>query len=183
MATESVKVITGKVRASYAYVFEARPNKSGKLKYSSSFIIPKSDKKTVAAIEAAIKKAQESGKTSLWGGKIPPALKTPLRDGDIDKADDPAYADSYFVNANSDNKPGIVDKKKNPITDEEEFYSGCFCIASLSFYPYNADGSKGVGCGLNNILKVEDGERFSGRASASDDFEDYFDEDSDPLLG
>ena len=42
------------------------------------------------------------------GRTVPPlaAIKTPLRDGDTERPDDPAYANSYFVNANSTTAPG-----------------------------------------------------------------------------
>jgi hypothetical protein len=58
----------------------------------------------------------------------------------------------------------------NAIIDPSEFYSGCFGRASVTFYPYNASGSKGIACGLNNIQKLEDGERLGGGSSAATDF-------------
>ncbi|MDH6354689.1 hypothetical protein M2132_001018 [Dysgonomonas sp. PH5-45] len=185
MATESFNVITGKVRASYANVFEPKAIKAGdKPKYSISLIISKDDVATVKAIKEAIAKATESGKVNLWGGKVPNNMKEVLKDGDAYYPDDAAYANSYFIGASSDTKPGIVDKKKRNITDEDEFYSGCYCLASVNFYPYNFENvSKGVGCGLNNLLKVEDGEKLAGRSNATSDFADYFDDDADPLLG
>ena len=56
---------------------------------------------------------------------VPPlsAIKTPLRDGDVERPDDPAYANSYFVNANSATAPGIVDADCNPILTRSEVYS------------------------------------------------------------
>ena len=48
---------------------------------------------------------------SKWGGKIPANLKLPLRDGDIDRPDDEAYAGCYFFNANSRQAPQVVDAK------------------------------------------------------------------------
>jgi hypothetical protein len=100
---------------------------------------------------------------------VPKGLKGGLRDGDEEK-DDPAYANSYFINANSQQKPGVVDADLNPIMDMSEFYSGCFGRASISFYGYNSNGSKGIGCGLNNVQKMEDGEKLGGASSAADDF-------------
>ncbi len=61
------------------------------------------------------------GEAKLKGnGRSVPALsvlKTPLRDGDVERPDDEAYADSYFVNANSSTAPGIVDADRQPILD------------------------------------------------------------------
>jgi len=165
----SNKVITGKVRFSYANVFEPKSINGSEPKYSVSLIIPKEDKVTIDKIKAAIEVAKQEGLSKL-GGKIPANLKTPLRDGDIDRPDDPAYADSYFVNANSTIRPGIVDANLQPIIDSTEFYSGCFGRASIVFYAYNANGNKGIACGLQNLQKLEDGEPLGGRSRAEDDF-------------
>lgn len=92
-------------RWSYANVWDAKSINGGTPKYSVSLIIPKSDTVTVNKIKAAIAAAYEEGQSKLKGnGKTVPALsvlKTPLRDGDLERPDDPAYADAYFINANS----------------------------------------------------------------------------------
>lgn len=165
----SNKVITGKVRFSYANVFEPKSINGSDPKYSVSLIIPKEDKATIDKIKAAIEVAKKEGISKL-GGKIPANLKTPLRDGDIDRPDDPAYANRYFVNANSTIRPGIVDANLQPIIDSTEFYSGCYGRASIVFYAYNANGNKGIACGLQNLQKLEDGEPLGGRSRAEDDF-------------
>jgi hypothetical protein len=76
----------------------------------------------------------------------------------------------YFINANSQQKPGVVDADLNPILDRSEFYSGCFGRASISFFAYNTSGSKGIGCGLNNVQKLKDGDKLGGSATAAEDF-------------
>ena len=88
----------------------------------------------------------------------------------------------FFLNANSTQKPGIVDRDLNEILDPDEVYSGCWGRASINFFPYNSNGNKGVGVGLNNIQKLKDGERLGGaRASAEDDFggDDFEDDEED----
>ena len=183
------KVITGPAtRWSYVNVWEPKANNDGKLKYSVSLIIPKSDKKTVEKIKAAIQAAYEEGQSKLKGnGKSVPALsilKTPLRDGDLERPDDEAYANSYFVNANSNNQPGIVDADRNPVLERTEVYSGVYGRASINFYAYNTNGNKGIACGLNNLQKISDGEPLGGMTRAADDFDDGFvtdDEDDDFL--
>ncbi|ABO49723.1 conserved hypothetical protein [Desulforamulus reducens MI-1] len=168
---QKTKVVTGKVRLSYANVWEPRAAEEGQdPKYSLCILIPKSDTATLRKVKAAIDAAKEAGK-SLWGGKIPPNLKLPLRDGDIDRPDQPEYAGHFFLNANSKQKPGIVDKNVNPILDQSEVYSGCYGRVSVNFFPFNQKGNKGVGCGLMNIQKVADGEPLSGRTRPEDDFE------------
>lgn len=182
---KSTKVITGKVRLSYAHVFEPKAADDGeKEKYSASLIIPKSDKATIKKMEDAIKEAAKIGKDTKFAGKIPANLKTPLRDGDEDREGDEAYANCMFVNASSFTRPGVIDLNRNVITDKEEVYSGCYAIVSVNFYAYNSNGNKGIACGLNNLMKVADGEPLGGRISAEDDFADveYEEEDADDLF-
>jgi len=170
----STKVITGKVRFSYVHVFEATSiEEGGTKKFSTAILIPKKDKKTIAAIEAAIVAATNEGLKSKFGGKKPANLKTPLRDGDEERPDDEVYAGHYFLNASSVRRPGVVDQDTNPILDKEEFYSGCYGRASINFYAFAVSGNKGIAAGLNNVQKLEDGDNLGGGASsAEDDFGD-----------
>lgn len=172
------KVITGVVRLSYANVWEPKSINGGKEKYSVSVIIPKSDTKTLEAIENAVGAAIEEGR-GKFGGKIPnkQSLKLPLRDGDIDRSDDEAYADSFFVNANSITPPQIVDADINPILERSEVYSGVYARVSINFYAFNSNGNRGIACGLGNIQKIRDGEPLGGRTDASVDFATDVDDD------
>lgn len=169
------KVITGpETRWSYANVWDAKSINGGAPKFSVSLIIPKSDTKTVEKIKAAIQAAYEEGQSKLKGnGKSVPALsviKTPLRDGDTERPDDPAYAECYFINANSSAAPGIVDADCQPILDRSEVYSGVYGRASISLYAFNSNGNRGIACGLNNLQKIKDGEPLGGKPRAEDDF-------------
>ena len=173
----NTKVVTGIVRLSYANVWEPASINGSNPKYSVSLIIPKSDTKTIAAINAAVDAAIKDG-VAKFGGKVPPkgALKLPLRDGDAER-DDEAYKGAYFVNANSTTAPQIVDKAVQPILDRSEVYSGGYARVSINFYAFNTNGNKGIACGLGNIQKVRDGEPLSGRTSAADDFATDLDDD------
>ena len=137
----ATKVITGaNTRWSYANVWEPKAMEGGKPKFSVSLIIPKSDSVTVGKIRSAIEEAYRDGQSKLKGnGKSVPALstlRTPLRDGDLERPDDPAYANAYFVNANSASAPGVVDANRNEILDKSQVYSGCYGRASISFYAF-----------------------------------------------
>ncbi len=175
------KVITGKCRASYANLNEPKSINGGKPKYSVSIIIPKSDTATLGKINAAIHAAYTEGESKLKGnGKsVPPlaALKTPLRDGSVERPDDEAYANSFFINANSDTAPGIVDQDRNPIFERSEIYSGIYCRFSISFYAFNSNGNKGIACGLNNVQKLADGEPLGGKSRPEDDFATDYEDD------
>ena len=172
------KVITGIVRLSYANVWEPKSVNGGKEKYSVSIIIPKEDTKALDEIKKAIDAAIEEGK-GKFGGKIPnkASLKIPLRDGDIDRAEDEAYKNSYFINANSITPPQVVDKNVKPILEHSEIYSGVYARVSINFYAFNSNGNKGIACGLGNIQKIRDGGPLGGRVSAEDEFTTEVDED------
>lgn len=171
------RINVGEVRLSYCHLFtpEAVAD-GGDKKYSVSVIIPKSNTKLVNAVKAAIEAAIQAG-LPKFGGKRPATLKTPLRDGDAERPDDEAYADSYFINATSRTKPGIVKAMKVngksrlvEVTNEEEIYSGCYGYVSVNFFAFNNAGNRGIAAGLNNVLKTKDGSFLGGKASAQSDF-------------
>ena len=159
----STKVVTGEVRFSYVNVFEPKSINGSDEKYSVSLLIDKRDTKTIETIERAIEAAKQAG-VAKFGGKIPPVLKLPLRDGDTETPDDENYAGKMFVNANCKTKPGLIEKNGMEIIDTTEFYSGCYGKASVTFYAFNSNGNKGIACGLNNIMKTRDGEPLGGRS-------------------
>lgn len=168
----STKVVTGKVRFCYVNVFEPTAMNEGDTpKYNICVLIPKSDTATIDKIKKAIEAAKEAGKAKLAdkNGRIPANLKLPLRDGDEERPDDPAFKDHYFINANSMRQPNIVDRSLNPIMSRDEFYSGCYGRASINFYAFNVS-SKGIAAGLNNLQKLEDGEMLAGGSTAEEDF-------------
>jgi len=180
------KVVTNEVRLSYTHVFEPHAIEGNDLKYSVAILIPKEDKETIDFVEKAIEAAKQAGKSAKFNGKVPATLKTPLRDGDEERPDDEAYVGHYFMNATSKTKPGIVKKGTAglmEITDQTELYSGCYGKVSVNFFAFNSNGNKGVACGLNNILKTNDGEALAGKPNATDDFADEIEDDDDDLLG
>src|SRR5699024_974835 len=167
----NTRIVTSKVRFSYLNAFKPfAMNEGDEPRYSTQIIIPKSDKALVKKINKAIKDALEEGKDK-FGGKIPKTYKSPLRDGDEERDDDETYENAYFLNAKNKHKPGVVDAELNPIIDEEEFYSGCYGRASITLYAFNANGNKGVAVSLNNLQKLEDGEKLGGGVSVSAEVE------------
>lgn len=175
------KVVTGICTFSYLNCWDAKSINGGTPKFSVSLIIPKSDTKTVDKIKAAIQAAYEEGQAKLKGnGKSVPVLsviKTPLRDGDVERPDDEVYKNSYFINANSATAPGIVDADRNQILDRSEMYSGVKGRASINLYAFNSNGNRGIACGLNNLQKISDGTPLGGKSRAEDDFATDDDED------
>ena len=180
------KVITGpETRWSYANVWEPKSIGGGRPRYSVCLIISKSDTATIEKIRQAIRAAYEEGQFKLRGsGKAVPALEElhqPLRDGDRERPGDPAYAGCLFMNATSTVAPGIVDGNRRTILDHSEVYSGVYGRASVSFYAYSVNGSKGIACALNHLQKLRDGTPLGYRSTAEDDFASDEEEDDCPF--
>jgi hypothetical protein len=151
-------------------------------------IIPKSDKTTLNKIKAAQKAAYEAAKGEKLKGIKPDRVKTTLRDSDdeMDLEKYPEFKNTYFINVSSKTKPGIIDAQKNPVTSEDEVYSGVYARVSINLFAYNTAGNKGISAGLNNVQIVADGDFLGGRSRAEDDFDDWEDdetEDDDDFLG
>ncbi|GHV27352.1 hypothetical protein FACS18948_4590 [Clostridia bacterium] len=178
METNERKVITGEVRLSYTNIWEAHSVNGSEPKYGCAVLIPKTDVKTYEKINTAINAAYRDGSAKLKGNaKSVPALailKTPLRDGDIDRVDDEAFAGCWFLNANSKQRPGVVDQQRAPITDQSEIYSGVYARISITFYAFNTNGNRGIACDLGNVQKLRDGKPLAGKSRAEDDFNDNF---------
>lgn len=177
-------ISTGKVRLSYAHIFEPKSFNGNPKKFSCSLIIPKSDTKTINRINGKIKELLEDPQTKTKFGGRTKGLKLPLRDGDIDREDDPDYKNCYFMNAtaNADRPPLVVDRDKNEIIDKSEVYSGCYVQAVLSFYAFNQSGNCGIGCGLRGIRKLADGEPLGGAVVTTNDFDDSCIDDEDDIF-
>jgi len=182
----ATEVQTGLVRFSYANVFVPKAIQDSEPKYSVSLIIPKSDKRTIAAIKNAIQEAYNEGENKLKGNaKTAPSLakvNTTFYDGDEERPDDEVYAGAYYLNTTSKTKPIVTDAEKRPITDPEDFYSGCYGRARINFYAYNAGVNKGIAAGLQAVQKIRPGERLGGnRVTAEDAFDDW--QDDEDFLG
>ncbi len=168
----------GECRFSYVHVFEPQKNDEGKDKYGVAILWPKTETAITKLVEEAVQAAKEKGKASKWGGKIPANAKSPIRDGDTDREDDEAYHGMYFLNCSSNQKPGVRVLENGKVVealDQEDFYSGCWGAVTLNFFPYESKGNKGVGAGLNNVIKTRDDERLAGGSSADNDFSDLED--------
>lgn len=167
-------LVTGKVRFSYASVFEPRITPNGDKKYSVMILIPKSDTITKQKIDAEINRVLQENLADVFKGVMPANLKLPVHDGDGVRQSGEAYGTEcqghWVITANSNNAPEVVDANCNPIISKNEFYSGCYGRASLRFYAYNQNGNKGIGCGLGNVQKLEDGQPLDGRTTAAEDF-------------
>lgn len=176
MTNNPKHVVTGSARISFEHLFKpyARDEKQ-EAKYSVTILVPKTDISTKARIDAAIKAAAEEGITKCFGGTRPPILAIPVHDGDGVRPSDgmPFGAECkgmWVFTASSKSAPGVVDLQLNPIINQSDVYSGCYCRVSVDFFPYNSNGRKGIGCGLANVQKIADGEPLGGGTTAEEDF-------------
>lgn len=167
-------LVTGKVRLSYVNAFEPRETPNGDLKYSVTILIPKSDMQTKQRIDTEISKTLQENLASIFKGVMPANPKLPIHDGDGLRQSGEPYGpeckNHWVITANSNNAPEVVDASCNPVISKNELYSGCYGRVSLRFYAYNQNGNKGIGCGLGNIQKLEDGQPLDGRTTAAEDF-------------
>jgi ssDNA-binding protein len=196
MASEDMKVVTGKVRLGYPHLFKAKAQEEGgDPKYGVEILIPKSDTKTVAKIRAAQNAAAQSEKgRKLLGDAVPTfgSEKFPhkkftdtLRDGDDEDENDgrPEREGHWFMNVRSSEqyKPGVVDKNREPIVDHTSVYGGVYGRVSIAAFAFETKGNKGVSFGLNNVLILGYGEPFGApREEAEAAFDDDFEDDEAP---
>jgi len=168
--TPNIKIRIENARFSYAHVYKPQAAvDGGDPKYSVSILIPKSAKDDIKRIQEAIK-ATATANAHVWNGRVPADLRNPLRDGDIDKPNYPEYAGHYFINASSKQMPGVVGPDGR--TPVEYLVSGDYGRVTVQFYAYNRAGNKGVGCGLQNIQWLREGEPLGGgRSKPEDDFD------------
>lgn len=166
------QVITGPdTLLSYAHLAEPRSVNGDVAVYSVSPVIDKGETEDIANIRAAIEAAYREGADTLKvKGVVPPlkAIWNPLRDGDLERPEDPAYAHSYFLNAKA-YKPVDVRGPAVEKLDPSEVYSGCRGCVALEFKAFNSKGNRGISCRLLGVQKVKDGEplgrTFNGAAA------------------
>ena len=168
-------IMTPEFRCSFPAVFKARSSKSddgsdGTPKYGITMLFAKDA--DLSKLKAAAKEAAKE----KWGDKIPKNLRSPFRDQG-DKELEGYVEGCVFITASSLQKPGLVDRNREDIIDETEFYAGCYARATVRAFAYDKKGNKGVAFGLNNVQKLRDGESLSGRTRAQDDFADDLPED------
>lgn len=172
------KVTTPKFRASFAWVFKPQPPMEGSTggpKYGVTMLFDAAARKTPQY--DAMKKLAIAAAKEKFGDKLKPdgngwfiGLRNPFRDG-AEKAELEGYEGTMFASATSKMQPGLVDAQLQRIISEEDFYSGCYARATVTAYGYDKAGNRGVAFGLQNIQKLADGEPFSGRTAAENDFD------------
>lgn len=173
--TSPSTITTDRARLSYEHLFKAYAHTPGQEeKYSVTVLIPKSDMTTKARIDTAITAAKNAGISKCWNGAVPAVVATPIHDGDGVRVNGEPFGDEckghWVFTASSKNAPEVVDLNMAAIINPSEVYSGIFARVSVNFFAYNSNGKRGVGCGLNAVQKLSDGEPLGNRISAAEAF-------------
>lgn len=176
MTTEKLntKWISPEIRCSYPHLAEKTEDLSGRLAYTLSIPLPKSEEQAVAALREVMSNAA----VNEWGPKAKDlkGITHYVEDGD---EEDEIYKGTLKFTAKSQKRrPGCVFPNLKPVPEEqieEKFYPGCFIRASVNAYATEAGGRKTIAFSLNNVLWVRDGERIGGGSNADDDFGDFAD--------
>ena len=76
----------------------------------------------------------------------------------------------WYMTAKSTYAPAVVDPQVRPITEHDEWASGDWAKAVVSFYAGEGNGAWNVGCGLRSVQFVSHDEHFGGAGSGVDMF-------------
>lgn len=184
---KSTEVVTRKpVRLSYVYLNSPRKNDDGSDgKFGATLLIPKTDKDTIKAIQAAIEAAKAEGiANGIKGAKDFPS---PMRDGDGDRPRGGEYGPEckgmMVINSTSKSRVKVCDRNRNEIMDGSEIYSGMWANVMIKFRCFNVPGNKGISCYLNLVQKVRDDQPLGGAAPKAEDVFDAIEDDDDDGLG
>lgn len=171
----STSTVIGPIRVAYQQLLTPQAqNGSGEKKFSLTMHIPKSNPLLKQSIEAAIEAATQEGLQSKWNGAAPPNPVIPIYDGDGLRPNGEKFSaecrGNYVMTASSKSKPEVVDIALQPIINESEIYNGMYAYVSINFFAYSRSGKKGIGCGLNSVMKYQDGEPLGGKITAAKAF-------------
>ena len=166
------------VRFSYCNLFQPKApfnNPQGEPKYSVTVLVPKTNTAAKAVIDNAISQAIDVGVSSKWNGVRPPQPAICVHDGDGPRpSDGSAFGEEckgcWVFTASTKQSPFVVDEYVQNIIDPTKVYSGMWGNVNVTFFAYNNAGKKGIGCGLNGVQKIRDGETLGGQITAQEAF-------------
>lgn len=166
------------VRFSYCNLFQPKApfnNPQGEPKYSVTVLVPKTNTAAKAVIDNAIARAIDVGVSSKWNGVRPPQPAICVHDGDGPRpSDGSSFGEEckgcWVFTASTKQPPFVVDEYVQNIIDPTKVYSGMWGNVNVTFFAYNNAGKKGIGCGLNGVQKIRDGEALGGQITAQEAF-------------
>lgn len=171
------KLITPEFRGSFVTVMEPKAfDQDQTPKYSMVLTFEKDSE-----FMTKLNKMVDAVAIEKWG-EVPKKLRTFFKDGDQEDEKYGWQGMTVFTASNK-SKPGVVirgeDGSLNPPMENDEIYSGAFYRAAIRPYAYEYNKSKGVAISLDNVMKTKDGEKFTSRTTAEQDFADFAEGDWD----
>lgn len=174
---EKIQMVTPKFRVAFASLFTPK-DRNGKEKYEITMLFDESPKELKAkAIEVL---TEAFGAEKIEKFKKREKVSIPFKDGNTKDLDNyPFFEDTVVAPASSQFQPGLIDGKRQPILDQEDFYNGCYARAQVSFYTWEFQGKIGVSMNLLNVQKMAEGERLGGGRVKAEDVFDAVESDDD----
>lgn len=165
------KCLTPRFRAAFANVYQAKAINPGDAPVFSMVLLFDKEAQNSEEYKTMKATAQTAAK-QMWPNGLPANFHNPFQDPvKAGKTNLAGYDEGVvFVNTKTKDRPGIINLQGRELIDKNEFASGDYARATITFSPYEYMGKTGLTVYLNNIQMLEQGERFSGRASATDDF-------------
>lgn len=164
------------VRISYPHLFEPFTSPDGgKPKFSGRFLL---NKETHATL---IKEVQDAiramAKTGYKDGKIPPADKLCLRDGDQSGRDEEVGC--WTLNASDDKRPVVVNADRSALTAEDDvIYPGCRVNARIRLWVQDNKYGRRINANLLGVQFAGDADRL-GNGVSRPKVDEMFEEVSD----
>ena len=184
------------VRFSHLHVFKPHLNtESKKEEYSVQLWIPKDNVEDKAALDAAY--AEQLALYKAKDGEPGVEFHNPIKDGDklTDKKGKPRPVPGHWVvsaktlaknkDGTDNDPPGVVGTERGEDGElksltASQVKSGDWGRVSVNL-KFFTEGKGGIGVYLNNLQKVQDGDPLGSRRTASQEFDDYDDDEDDPL--
>ena len=147
-------------------------------KYEATFIL---DKKEHTGIIKEIEAAMKELTKEKFKGKLPPADKLSIKDGD--DTERPEFEGAFTVKASTKKRPLAVDRDKRPLTEDDgTIYAGCYVNAIISLWAQDNKYGKRVNAQLDGIQFCNNGEPLGAGGIDVDEFDAFASEDEDLMF-
>lgn len=174
-------LITPEFRVSYAHVMKPHFNEMNKKdEFSLTALFPK------GADIAALRAAADAAGAKKWGPDwktkiVNKNFKDPFHDHEERRKEGKLpqgfESGAIYMTLKSKDRPGLVDRNREHITKEENFYSGCYARAMIQFFAFDVAGAKGISAALHHVQKTREGDVLSSKPKVEDAFDAIADND------
>lgn len=183
---------TPEFRVAFSSVWKPTSQQGSEPKYGLTALIPKERiAKWKPLKERALALVDKTG----WSDKVKEQVKERIRNNeakglfrDGDETEYDGFPGCFYLGARNKYQPPIVDSRgrngvPDPITEETDFYSGCWARMTVTLFAYGGKKGKdgttipaGIGVSIQGIQKLADDDAFSSRVNAQQEYDDYVDD-------